>query len=219
MKTNHLIIGVIVLIVAGALGYYAWDSHQTGKLRAATLEKIAGATLALRTLLAPVADPVAQSQAVAAAAERVDRDLIALRAVNTSRILLLGAGADTYLHATRELLKRQAALLVLDSGLRHGISAFRDLLGGNRSAPGWASTAVQQKNRLEQDYREYRSTLEAHARIIDGLPDAIKALAPQIPDKDLVTTTEIAGLRAAVASSSAAISAEMEALRGIAAPR
>jgi len=219
MKKNHLLIGVIVLILAGALGYYAWDRHQTGKLRATTLEKITGATQSLRTLLAPAADTVAQSQAVAAAAERVDRDLLALRAVNTSRILLLGAGADTYLHATLELLKRQAALLMLDSGLRHGISAFRDHLDGNRSAPGWTSTAVQQKNRLEQDYREYRSTLDAHARIIDGLPDALKTLAPQVPEKNLVTTNEIAGLRAAVATSAAAISTEMETLRRITAPR
>lgn len=219
MKRNHLAIGIIILVIAAAAGYVAWDRHQTKILLDATLARIDHATQALRNALAPSTDPVAKSQAVSAAADRIENDLAALRAADTSRILLLGAGADTYLHSARELLKRQAALLVLDSGLRHGIAAFRDHLRSADRGATWGTTAVQQKNRLEQDFREYRSASDAHARIIDGLPDALKALAGLAPENSLVTAAEMAGLRTAALSSAAVITSEMEALRRIAAPR
>lgn len=220
MRRNHFIIGTIALVVVTVASHFAWNRHQTNVLRNATMARIDTATQSLRSVLAPTADPVSKSQAIAAAVERVDQDLAALRAADTSRILLLGAGADTYLHATRELLKRQTALLVLESGLRHGIAAFRDhLQHGNRSSSSWTSTAVAQKNRLEQDFREFRGTADAHARILDGLPDSLKALLPLVPEQNLVTAREITALRAATQSLAAAVTSEMEALRRIAAPR
>jgi len=220
MKRNHLLIGAIALVIIMAAGYIAWDRHQTKTLGQATLTQIENATQALRAASATGTDPVAKSQALAAAADRVDRDLAALRATNLSRIPQLAAGADTYLHTARELLKRQTALLVLDSGLRHGIATFREhLRNGNRTAATWTRTAVEQKNRLEKDFREYQSTIDAHARIVDGLPDARKALATLTPEHSLITAEEVEGLRAAVRSTAAAITADMEALRRIAAPR
>jgi len=220
VKRNHLIIGAIALVIAIVAGYIAWDRHQTQTLSQATLTQIENATQALRAVSAPATDPVAKSQTLAAAADRVDQDLATLRAAKLSRIPQLAAGADAYLHTARELLKRQTALLVLDSGLRHGIAAFREhLRNGNRAAATWTRTAVEQKNRLEKDFREYQSTLDAHNRIIDGLPSAIKNLTALTPEKSLLTNAEVDGLRTAVQSSAAAIKADMEALRRIAAPR
>ncbi len=219
MKRNHLVIGIIILVITAAAGYALWNRHQTTLLRDATLARIDHATQALRNTIAPSTDPVAKSQAVSAAVDRIDSDLAALRAADTSRILLLGAGADTYLHSVRELLKRQAALLVLDSGLRHGITAFRDHLRSENRGATWGATAVQQKNRLEQDFREYRSAFDAHTRIIDGLPDALKTLSAQAPEITLPSAAEVANLRSATMASAAAITSEMETLRRIAAPR
>ena len=220
MKKSYLFIGAAALVIAAAAAWIAWDRHQTKTLQDATLARIDRATQALRSVLAPSNDPLAQSQAIAATAERVDADLDALRATETSRILLLGAAADTYLHGTRELLKRQAAMLMLDTSVRNGILAFREhLLGGNRAAPDWTGTAVRLKNRLEEDFREYDRAAGAYGKIADGLPDARKALTDLAPENRLITVEEIAALRAAAPGAAKSLTAEVEAARRIAVPR
>ena len=219
MKKNHLLITAAALIIAALVGYVAWDRHQTRTLQDATLARIDNATQALRTALAPSNDPVAQSQMVAAAVERVDQDLTALRATATSRILLLGAGADTYLHTTRELLKRQAAVLVLDSSVRNGITAFRDHLTGNRAASNWAGEAVRLKNRLEQDFREYQRAVTAHTGIADGYADAHKALAGLVAENRIPAAAEITAARDRTTAAAGTLTAEVEAARRMAAPR
>ena len=219
MNKNHLLMGAAALIVAAVAGYVVWDRHQTKTLQDATLARIDNATQALRTALAPSNDPVAQSQVVAAAVERVDQDLSALRATSTSRILLLGAGTDTYLHTTRELLKRQAAVLVLDTSVRNGITAFRGHLTGNRGAANWTGEAVRLKNRLEQDFREYQRAVTAHTSIADGYADAHKALAGLVAESRIPPTAEITAARDRTTAAARTLTAEVEATRRMAAPR
>ena len=208
-----------MLIIAAVAGYVVWDRHQTKILRDAVLTRIDNATQALRTALAPSKDPVAQSQVVAAAVERVEQDLAALRTTATSRILLLGAGADTYLHTVRELLKRQASVLVLDTSVRNGITAFRNHLTGNRAASNWAGDAVRLKNRLEQDFREYQRAVDAHTKIADGYADAYKALTGLIAEGRIPAAAEITTARDHTMAAAKVLTAEMEAARRMAAPR
>lgn len=219
MNKNHLLIAAAVLIIAAVAGYVIRDRHQTKTLQDATLARIDNATQALRTALAPSNDPVAQSQVVAAAVERVEQDLAALRATSTSRILLLGAGADTYLHTTRELLKRQAAALVLDTSVRNGITAFRDHLAGNRAAADWTTEAVRLKNRLEQDFREYQRAVDAHTRIADSYADAYKALAGLIAEGRMPAAAEITAARDRTTAAAKLLTSEVETTRRMAAPR
>lgn len=219
MNNKHLLIAATALIIAAVAGYVIWDRHQTKTLQDATLARIDNATQALRTALAPSKDPVAQSQVVAAAVERVDQDLSALRATATSRILLLGAGADTYLHTTRELLKRQAAVLVLDTSVRNGITAFRNHLAGNRAASNWTGEAVRLKNRLEQDFREYQRAVDAHTKIADGYADAYKVLAGLVAEGRIPAAAEITAARDRTTAAAGTLTAEVEAARRMAAPR
>ncbi len=219
MKKNYLLIGAVALIIAAITGYVTWDRHQTKKLHDTALTHIDNATQALRTALAPADDPIAQSQVVAAAIERVDQELTALRAATTSRILLLGAGADTYLHTIRELLKRQASVLVLDTSVRNGITALRSHLSSSRAAPNWASEAVRLKNRLEQDFREYQRAVDAHTNIADGYADAHKALAGLIAEVRIPATAEITAARDRTSAAGKALTAEMAAARRATAPR
>ena len=219
MNNKHLLIAAAALVVAAAAGYVAWDRHQTKTLQDATLTRIDNATQALRTALAPSNDPLAQSQVVAAAVERVEQDLAALRATSTSRILLLGAGADTYLHTTRELLKRQAAALVLDTSVRNGITAFRNHLAGNRAAADWTTEAVRLKNRLELDFREYQRAVDAHTSIADGYADAHKALAGFVAEGRIPPTTEITAARDRTTAAARTLTSEVETARRMAAPR
>lgn len=222
MSKRNFIIGLALLIIAIIAAYVAWNRHQTKQLQETTLSQIDEATHALRTAMTPPpsANIAEHARAVFAGAARVDEDLAALRDTNTSRVLLLAAGADGYLLTARELLRRQAAMLRLRARINDGIIDFRThLTTGSRAAADWTTEAVRLKNKLEQDYREYRRTVDAHTTIADGFPDARKALAPLAPEDRLITTAEIAAMREAALASTLALSGEINAVRQLAAPR
>ena len=215
MSKRNMLFGLVLLVIAAIATAVAWDRHQTRKLQEATLARIDTATRALRE--AAVATP-ADSSAVTASTERIDQELMALRGTATGRIQQLAAGADGYLLTVRELLRRQAMLLQLRTKIGAGITAFRAHMG-DRSAADWTSKAVQLKNGLEQDYREFQRTLDAHGKIADSLPEARKALDTLAPEDLLITPAEIKSLRENTLTAATALTGEVTATRQFAAPR
>jgi hypothetical protein len=215
MSKRNMLLGLVLLFIAAIVAAVAWDRQQTRKLHDVTLARIDTATRALRD--AAVATP-AGSSAVAAGAERIDRELTALRDTATGRIQLLAAGADGYLLTVRELLRRQVKMLELRTKIDAGIAAFRAHMA-DRSSADWTGQAVQLKNSLEQDYREFQRTLDAHGKIADSLPEARKALETLAPGDLLVTPAEIKSLRENTLSAATMLSKEISAVRQLAAPR
>lgn len=216
MNKRNMLIALALLGLAAIFAFVAWDRHQTGQLADATLQKISAATRDLRA----AANVKVSATVIAASAARIDQDLAALRNASTARILLLAAGADGYLLSARELLRRQAVMLELREKIGGGIIAFRDhLLTGNRAAASWTGEAVRLKNRIEQDFREFQRTVDAHTKIADGFPEARRALAALAPEDQLIKDTEIAAARDAALVAAKALEAEVEATRRIAAPR
>ena len=222
MSKRNLLIGLGLLVLAAIAGSVAWDRYQTRLLQDATLARIGEATRALREAAAPAPGVAApdHARAVAAGAARIDGELAALRNAATGRILLLASGADGYLLTAREVLRRQAAMLQLRASISEGVAAFRaHLTGGNRAAADWNSAAVRLKNRLEQDYREFQRTVDAHTKIVDSLPEARQALARLAPENLLIRTKEITSLRENALAAAAALTGEVSAARQLAAPR
>ena len=222
MSKRNLLIGLGLLVLAAIAGSVAWDRHQTRLLQDATLARIGDATRALREAAAPAPGVAApdHARAAAAGAARIDGELAALRDAATGRILLLAAGADGYLLTAREVLRRQAAMLQLRTSISESVAAFRaHLTGGNRAAADWNSVAVRLKNRLEQDYREFQRTVDAHTKIVDSLPEARQALARLAPENLLIRTKEITALRENALAAAAALTGEVSAARQLAAPR
>lgn len=222
MSKRNIIIGLAVLVIAIIVAGVAWNRHQTKQLQETTLSQIDNATRALRSAMAlpPSTNAAEHARVVSAGTARVDQDLAALRDTNTSRVLLLAAGADGYLLTARELLRRQATMLQLRTRISDGIIAFRThLTTGSRAAADWTTEAVRLKNKLEQDYREFQRAVDAHTTIADGFPDARKALAPLAPEDRLIAAAEIAAMREAALTAASALSGEINAVRQLAAPR
>jgi hypothetical protein len=215
MNNRKLLIGLALLALAAIAAGVAWDRHQTRKLQETTLARIDSATRALReAAIATQAD----SSAAASSTERIDQELIALRSTATGRISKLAAGADGYLLTAREVLRRQTVMLQLRTKIGAGITAFRAHMG-DRSAADWTGKAVQLKNGLEQDYREFQRTLDAHIQIVESLPEACKALDTLVSGDRLVSAAEIKSLRENARSAAAALAGEISAARQLAAPR
>ncbi|RPJ44719.1 MAG: hypothetical protein EHM16_14815 [Betaproteobacteria bacterium] len=222
MSKRNVLLGLALLVLAAIAAGIAWNRYQTQQLQDATLARIGDATRALRAAVAPAPDVDAadHARAVAASAAHIDRTLTALRDTETGRILLLAAGADSYLHTARELLRRQAAILQLRAQVSEGVVAFRaHFTVGNRAAADWTSEAVRLKNSMEQDYREFQRTVDAHTKIADSLPVERKALEKLVPEDRLIGAAEITAMREAVQAAATALAGEVHAARQLAAPR
>ena len=222
MSKRNVLLGLALLVLAAIAAGIAWNRYQTQQLHDATLARIGDATRALRAAIAPAPhmDAADHARAVAASAAHIDRTLTALRDTETGRILLLAAGADSYLHAARELLRRQAAILQLRAQVSEGVVAFRaHLTVGNRAAADWTSEAVRLKNSMEQDYREFQRTVDAHTKIADSLPAERAALEKLVPEDRLIGAAEITAMREAVQAAATATAGEVNAARQLAAPR
>lgn len=216
------IVGGSLLVLAILAGTVAWSRQQTRLQQEATQARITEASRLLReTITAPTAgDLTALSQAASDAAARADAALSAQRSADTGRILLLGTAADTYLHATRELLRREATLLQLRIKVGADIAAFQQhMLAGNRAAPEWTSGAVRLKNAVEQDYREFQRTLDAHGKLADAWPEARQALAALVTPELPVSNTQVVAAREAAVAAGRELARAVEATRQLAAPR
>ena len=222
MSTRKALFGLALLVVAAIVAGVSWNRHQTQQLQDTTLARIGAATRALREAAAPAPamNPAEHAQAISASAARVDQDLTALRDAATGRILLLAAGADDYLLTTRELLRRQAAMLQLRAKVGEELGAFRThMVTGNRAAADWTAEAVRLKNRLEQDYRELQRTVDAHTKIADSFPAARKPLETLTPENVLIGAAEITAMRDAALAAATTLTSEVNAARQLAAPR
>jgi hypothetical protein len=218
MSKRKLLSGLMLLALAAIAAGVAWDRHQTRLLRETTLTRIDAATRALRDVATPTPATTGRADAVAAGAERIEQELTALRGTATGRITLLAAGADGYLLTAREVLRRQAMMLQLRLKISAGIAAFRAHMG-DRTVTDWTGKAVQLKNGLEQDYREFQRTADAHGKIADSLPEVRQTLDTLAPGDLLISPAEIQSLRETALAAATALAGEINAARQLAAPR
>jgi hypothetical protein len=218
MNNRKMLFAVVLLALAAIAAGLVWDRHQTRLLQETTLARIDAATRALRDVTVPAPATAEQASAVAASTERIEQELTALRGTATGRIPQLAAGADGYLLTAREVLRRQTMMLQLQLKISAGIAAFRAHMG-DRSAADWTTRAVQLKNGLEQDYREFQRTFEAHSKIVESLPEACKGLDTLVSEDRLVSAAEIKSLRETALTAATALAGEINAARQLAAPR
>ncbi|MFN0314833.1 MAG: hypothetical protein ACKVQA_07335 [Burkholderiales bacterium] len=219
MKKIYLILGLLALVIAASIGYVRWDRQQTKKMQDAVLERVGNATAALNTGLKRGAGSAAQSKSLITSAERADADFAAVRAMPGDRILLLGGAASEYLDTTRELLKRRAKILLLENVVRQGIHEFRDHMLNRRGAANWTSEAVRLKNKLEENFKDYERTIEAHTKLSSDIASAHKRFDGLEAAGRLVSLTEIAVVRDQAIALGKEMAADMEALRYMLEPR
>lgn len=218
MSKRNLLFGLVLLALAAIAAGLVWDRHQTRLLQETTLARIDAATRALRDVAVPAPATAELARALASGTERIEQELTALRGTAPGRIPQLAAGADGYLLTAREVLRRQTVMLQLRLKISAGIAAFRAHMG-DRNAADWTTRAVQLKNSLEQDYREFQRTVDAHATIADSLPAEREALEKLVPEDRLIAAAEITAMREAVQAAATAVAGEVSAARQLAAPR
>jgi hypothetical protein len=209
---------ILAALVVIALLWWSYADHDRRKLTATvmTLTQESGMRLGegLRLAANPPAgeaeDTASRMEAHFAA---VEKHLQKLRAIDTAPVRALAEAADDYVHAAREILRRQAA--ALRSGLAFAQSS-RMLLEHMRADSGsgaWVSEAVRLKDIVEKDYAEHRAATETLAALLESFPAAQNRIAPHVESRLLLEQDLLEKLHRQALASAQQATAEITRIR------
>ena len=83
----------------------------------------------------------------------------------------------------------------------------------------WVGEAVQRKERVEKDYRDYASATEALDKLLESLPASAAKLAARSQAAPLVDANLVAEARKRTSAALQQATGEMEKIRQLALPR
>ena len=184
-RTKTAAIALAALLVASALGYWAYGEHRKRELHNAVVSLVKDTSARLREALSieagpPSADPPETVRKLDDHAKEVDRLLQELHRMNAAPDQALVDAADDYVLTGREILRKQASshryrLLLSDS-----TQALLDHMRADDRSGSWVREAVRAKERFEKDYRDYKLAVEAFGSLLESFPASRAKLAAHV---------------------------------------
>jgi hypothetical protein len=212
---------VIALVVAVVLGYWAYGIQKksdTGKT-AMALAQETGRQLQEALTADPGRPSSEMVQSVGEYAAAATRNLETLRRLGGGGNRELLDAADDFLLTGRETLVRQAAAFRYRRQLNASTQALRDHMRADNRTGGWVREAVQHKERVEKDYRDYSTTIEALDKLLGSLPGSATNLAARSRTAPFVDANLVAEARKRTNAALQQATGEMEKIRQMALPR
>jgi hypothetical protein len=102
---------------------------------------------------------------------------------------------DDFLLTSREILSRQTASLKFRRQFLASTQALRDHMRADNHTGAWVGEAVERKERVEKDYRDYASATEALDKLLESFPAAVAKLSTRSKAAKLVGDQLIAEAR------------------------
>ena len=173
---------LILLALAIGLNYRIQKKQQD---ESAVLAAVAGTTLILGEALG--------AQGAADAAARIDAHLAVIKAASATP---LSDAAEEYVLGARETARRRAdatRLAPQAAAARRALLAH--LAAGGRRDEGWFRAAGELKKRVESAHFELNVALSALDKLLEGMYDSRKRLAPLAGEKALVTEAALNAAR------------------------
>jgi len=192
-----LLIAAVALVVAAALGYWAYGTQKksgVGK-EAMALAQETGRHLQEALSTEPGRPSSETVQAIGEYAAAASRNLEALKRLDASGNQPLVDALDDFLLTSREILGRQAASDRFRRQLLESTQALRDHMRADNRTGAWVREAVQGKERVEKDYRDYQSVAEALDKLLESFPASLARLASRSGGAPLVDDKLIAEAR------------------------
>ncbi len=217
---RNLVTAVLVLAVA-AVGYLAYGTYRKSE---AGNEGIALAGDTARRLQEALgADPGRASaetvQAMGEHAAAASRNLDAMRRRNAAGKPELMDALDDFVLTGREILVRQDASHRFRRQFLASSQALRQHMRADNRTGAWVREAVQRKERVEKDYRDYAGAAEALDKLLESFPASVARLASRLKAAPLVDDKFIAEARKRSNAALKQATDEMERIRRIAVPR
>jgi len=192
-----LLLAVAALVVAAALGYWAYGTHKKNELGNAAMALAQETGRHLQEALSTEASrPSTETvQAIGEYATAANRNLEALKRLGAAGNLELVDALDDYLLTSREILGRQAASYRFRRQLLASTQALRDHMRADNRTGAWVRDAVQGKERVEKDYRDYLGAAEALDKLLESFPDSLARLASRSGAASLIDDKLVAEAR------------------------
>jgi hypothetical protein len=215
------VLAAAVLVVAAGLGYWAYGTQkksETGKAGMALAQQTARHLQ--ETLGADPARPSSETvRAIGEYAAAADRNLEALKRLGAAGNPALMDALDDFLLTGREILARQATSFRFRRQFVASTQSLRDHLRADNRTGRWVREAVERKEAVEKDYRDYQSTAEALDKLYESFPGSVAKVAARSKTPPLVDENSIAEARKRSSAALKLATDEIEKIRQIAIPR
>jgi cbb3-type cytochrome oxidase subunit 3 len=195
--SRTLLIAAVALVVAAVLGYWAFGTHkksEAGKA-AMALAQETGRHLQEALSTEPSRPSTEIVQAIGEFAAAASRNLEALKRLDAAGNQVLVDAVDDTLLTSREILSRQATSYRFRRQLLASTQALRDHMRADNRTGAWVREAVQGKERMEKDYRDYRGAAEALDKLLESFPASLARLASRSGGAPLVDSKLVAEAR------------------------
>lgn len=210
-KTKAVAITFSALVAGSAFGYLGYGEYKEQGLRHEITELVKDTSLRMHEALSVEAVPNSAAQAKFLRqfyehAEAVDGHFHKLHSIDVLPIGELAGAVDDYVLTSREILIRRASSHRYRLKLSASIQALRHHMRTDDRTGAWVSEAIRAKERVEEDYRDFRVAINALGTLLGSYPAALTNLAPHVEATLLVEESliEAAHRRALEAATQAA---------------
>lgn len=211
------LMAAIVVVVAVGLGYWAYGTQkksETGKAGMALAQLTAGHLQ--ESLSVDPARPSSETvQAIGEFAAAAGRNFEALKRLDASGNQPLVDALDDFLLTGREILARQASSFRLRRQFLASAQSLRDHMRADNRTGRWVREAVEHKERVEKDFRDYQSVTEALDKLFESFPVSVARVATRSKAAPLVDAQLIAEARKRSSAALKQATDEVEKIRQI----
>ncbi len=190
---------VLLPLLVALVGYWGYGEYKKRELPRTVSALVRDASLRLQDALKSDSDATAANPEIARRLDQhvdaVNGHLLQLRAMDTAAIEAFANAADDYLLTAREIVRRRASDYRYRMALADSTRALHNHMRSDNRTGAWVTQAVQMKERVEVDYRDYRLTTEALAQLLELFSASRAKLAPHVDHAVLAEERAVAAAR------------------------
>lgn len=218
IRGKVLLAALVAVVTGSAFGYWRVADFEQREKRDGVVWLLHDTSLRLRAALAsePVSRNADERDLLPALYEHaviVDSHLHKLRNIDSSDAAVIGAlmdAADDYLLTSREILLRRASSQRYRLKLSDDLRQLRNHMRSDDRSGAWITAAVRAKERVDEDYRDFRIASSALVTLIDSLPAAQAKIAPHVGATYLLDDAVVAAARERIVAASQATARELD---------
>lgn len=220
-ESRRYLIAAVLLIAAVALGYWAYGAKRKSDVGNTAVALAQQTARHLQEAFdSDPARPASETiQAIGEYAAAAGRNLEALKRLDAAGNRPLVDALDDYLLTSREILTRQASSQRFRRQLSSSTQSLLDHMRMDNRSGAWVREAVDHKERVEKNYRDYQSAAEALDKLLASFPASVAKVATLSRAAPLVDAKLVEEARARSNAALKQATGEVEKIRQIALPR
>jgi len=218
IRAKILVATLVTIVTGSAFGYWGVAGYEQRERLEDIRWLIQDTSLRLRTAIAtePVARAADDSEALrpyyehAIAVDGYLKKLHDIGGADSAQLAALADAADDFLITSREILLRRASSERYRVKLAGDLRQLHQHMRADDRTGAWITAAVRAKERVDEDYRDFRIASAALFTLLDGFPAAQSRIAPHVDAVHLIDDAAVAAARGRILVATQATERELE---------